>query len=239
MSGELARVEQPTPMAMLQIAVQQGADVDKLKAMMEMTFEWERNEARKAYAAAMVAFKADPPRIFKNATVDFTSAKGRTNYKHATLDNVNDLIAAGLQKVGISARWRTEQPEGGQVRVTCILTHVLGHSEETTLHAARDESGNKNSIQAVVSTVTYLERQTLLSATGMAVSNSDDDGRCGGPGMAPEVKQGFRDAMTLITDLEKWSALWGQITEATTACGDVASHEELRSEMAALRKGLK
>jgi len=219
--------------------VQQGADVDKLAKLMDLQERWEANEARKAYAAAMVAFKADPPRIFKNASVDFTSAKGRTHYKHATLDNVSELIAAGLQKVGISARWETEQQEGGQIKVTCILTHVLGHSERVWLQAGRDDSGNKNSIQAVVSTVTYLERQTLLSATGMAVKNTDDDGRGGMKGMDESVKADFLAAAETIDNMTAWENLWAKITEATTASGDVTAHEELRAAMAKKRKELK
>ena len=48
--------------------------------------------------------------------------------------------------------------------MTCVVSHRLGHSEENTLTAGRDESGNKNNIQAVGSTITYLQRYTLKAA---------------------------------------------------------------------------
>jgi hypothetical protein len=67
--------------------------------------------------------------------------------------------------------------------VTCILTHVDGHFEETTLCGPRDESGNKNSLQGIASTITYLERYTFKSAIGVA-SKHDDDGKASEP--APE-----------------------------------------------------
>ena len=51
----------------------------------------------------------------------------------------------------------------------------MGHSESTTLEAAADQSGGKNAIQAIGSTVTYLERYTLLALTGLA-THEDDDG---------------------------------------------------------------
>jgi hypothetical protein len=53
----------------------------------------------------------------------------------------------------------------------------MGHSESTSLTAAPDTSGSKNSIQAVGSTITYLERYTLLALTGLAAQGQDDDGQ--------------------------------------------------------------
>ena len=65
------------------------------------------------------------------------------------------------------------------MHVTCIVAHRDGHFEETTLSAGHDQSGNKNSIQAVGSTITYLQRYTLKAALGLAASD-DDDGRSHG-----------------------------------------------------------
>ena len=46
------------------------------------------------------------------------------------------------------------------------------------MFAAPDDTGKKNSIQQVASTVTYLERYTFLSITGLAVEDQiDDDGQ--------------------------------------------------------------
>ena len=88
-------------------------------------------------------------------------------YSYATLDQVCDQVTEALSKHGISHRWKIEQ-ENGLIRVTCILTHYKGHSEETTLAGSADTTGSKNAIQAVGSTVSYLERYTLLAATGLA-----------------------------------------------------------------------
>lgn len=164
-----------TPMSMLQIAVEQGADLDKLEKLMELQERWEANEARKAFIGAKAGFKSEDINIYKTRKVDFESRGGGTSYHHATLDNVADIISPALGKHGLSYSWKTEQPDSGVVRVTCVLTHILGHSEEVTLQAQPDQTGNKNNIQAVGSTVTYLERYTLLAATGMATADQDTD----------------------------------------------------------------
>jgi hypothetical protein len=165
-----------TPIELLRIAVSQNADLDQLTKLMDLQERWERNEARKAYVAAMNAFKAEPTRIVKNKHVHFDTQKGPNDYNHATLDHVCDQVIGGLSKHGISHRWKVEQ-SGEWIKVTCVLTHALGHAEETTLMGAPDATGSKNSIQAVGSTVTYLQRYTLLAATGLAAANTDTDGR--------------------------------------------------------------
>jgi hypothetical protein len=43
-----------------------------------------------------------------------------------------------------------------------------------------DQSGGKNAIQAIASTVTYLERHTAIAITGVAVSDEEDDDGAGG-----------------------------------------------------------
>lgn len=144
-------------------------DVNKLKELLEIRERWEKNEARKAFVAAMNEFKKSPPTITKNKSVSF----GTTNYTHATLDHVCEAVIGGLSKYGISHRWTVLQDDKW-IKVTCILTHAQGHSEETTLMGAPDASGSKNSIQQIGSTVTYLQRYTLLAATGLAASNDTD-----------------------------------------------------------------
>lgn len=171
-----------TPMQMLQMAVEQDADLDKLTKLMDLQERWEANEARKAFVAARAAFKAEAPTIAKNKNVHFTSQKGTTNYDHATLDNVAETLSPVLARHDLSFSWQTEQLDGGMIRVTCVLTHVLGHSEKVALQAGADQSGNKNNIQAVGSTVTYLQRYTLLAVTGTATGDQDDDGAQSGAG---------------------------------------------------------
>jgi hypothetical protein len=229
-------VSAPNPMQMIADAVAQGADVDKLSKLMDLQERWQKEEARKAFINALNEFKANPPDIFKNKSVAF--GQGKTSYKHATLDQVSGVIGAALSKVGISHRWNTEQLEGGTIKVTCVLTHAMGHSEATPLQASPDTSGSKNSIQAVGSTVTYLQRYTLLSATGMAVQDQDDDGR-GGKRMPEAEVEHWHQRIAAVQDDKEAGDLWKAISKATTIAGDVEANNDLRSAMVAKRKALK
>lgn len=170
--SNIEKVEVKTPAELISEAVKGGADLEKLKGLLELQERWEANQARKAYHEAMAKFKADPPKIEKDKSVSFGS--GKAAYKHATLGNVTEKITKALSKFGLSASWRTKQ--NGHTEVTCRITHILGHFEETALAAPSDTSGSKNAIQAIGSTITYLERYTLLALTGLATFDQDDDG---------------------------------------------------------------
>jgi hypothetical protein len=214
-----------TPMHMLQVAVSQGADLQKLEQLMALQQRWEANEARKAFDAATAAFKANPPAIVKNKLVDFATSKGRTTYRHATHDEVTNKITAALAPHGLSHRWDVEQADNGAIRVTCILTHAAGHSERVSMHASRDDSGNKNSIQQLGSAVTYLQRYTLLAVTGLTTADMrdvDDDGRgagisshSGAPAQAPEIPSDAKLAITEAGDWDEISNVWRGLTEPT------------------------
>lgn len=171
-----AAVVPADPMAMIGQAVADDAPIEKLQALMDLQERWEANEARKAFAQALTKFKKSPPSLSKDSHVEFKTSKGTTEYDHATLNHVSTVIGAALSKHGLSHRWDVDHLEGGQIKVTCVLMHRDGHSERVSMQSGRDESGGKNDIQALGSTTTYLERYTLLAATGMSAGESDTDG---------------------------------------------------------------
>jgi hypothetical protein len=198
-----------SPSRLIEMAITKGVDTQQLTALMDLQERWERNEARKASVVAMNEFKKAAPEITKNKTVSFPikdkqgNITGSNSYTHATLDQVCEAVIQKLSEHGVSHRWKTEQPNG-KVRVTCILTHAMGHSEETSLEGPPDDSGYKNPVQAICSTVTYLERYTLLAAVGLAVAGSDDDGKGGGTDLGTVACPECGKTGVVIASKEEW-----------------------------------
>lgn len=174
-SSPVAVRQSATPADLVRYAMDTNADLDRLEKLMQMQIQWEEREARKEFVADMARFKMNPPEILKDNHVQFKTDKGVTSYWHASIGNVVEKIVAGLAEHGFSHRWIPERCDGGMVKITCVITHRLGHSESTTLEAGLDQSGGKNNIQAMISTKTYLERHTLLAATGLATKDQGDD----------------------------------------------------------------
>ncbi|BBB99371.1 ERF family protein [Bradyrhizobium elkanii] len=161
-----------TPMEMLNRAVSSGASLEMVEKLMTLQERWEAGQARKAFDEAIAGAKAEIPPIQRNA-------KGHNDKRYADFAAIAKVVDPILSRHGLSYRFRTAQ--GERISVTCVLSHKSGHSEETTLSGPADASGSKNAIQAIGSTLTYLQRYSLVQMLGLAASN-DDDGKAGGDG---------------------------------------------------------
>lgn len=155
-----------TPMTLLESAVASG-NIELAEKLMSLQDRWEANHARKAFDKAIAAAKAKITPIQRNAT-------GHNSKRYADFAAIAKVVDPILSEHGLSYRFRTAQ--GDRISVTCVLSHQDGHSEETTLSGPPDASGSKNAIQAIGSTLTYLQRYSLVQMLGLAASN-DDDGK--------------------------------------------------------------
>jgi len=158
-----------TPMDMLARAVQSGADLDMIEKLMNLQERWEASNARKAFDAAIASAKAKISPIERNAS-------GHNDKRYADFSAIAKVVDPILSEFGLYYRFRTTQ--GDRISVTCVLSHKDGHSEETTLSGPPDASGSKNAIQAIGSTLTYLQRYSLVQMLGLAAAR-DDDGKAG------------------------------------------------------------
>jgi hypothetical protein len=202
-----------TPMDMIDRALAANATPETLERLLALQERWEASQARKAFDEAMAAAKAEIPVILKNKLVDFTGKTGiRTRYKHEDLGEIARTVDPILAKYGLSYRFRTQSPVGEPVSVTCIVSHRGGHSEENTLVGPRDDSGNKNPLQQVGSTISFLQRYTLKAALGLAAAE-DDDGRSFGqqPDAGPitaeqaaKIRQDIRETDTDEAKFLEW-----------------------------------
>ena len=154
-----------TPMEMLDRAVSSGAGIDTLTKLMDLQERWEKNQARKMFDEAIADAKAEIAPVVRNAT-------GHNSKKYADFAAIARAVDPVITKHGLSYRFRTQQTD--RIHVTCVLSHKAGHSEETTLAGPPDASGSKNAIQAIGSTLTYLQRYSLTQALGLAATDDDD-----------------------------------------------------------------
>lgn len=171
--AELVPVDRSETAAVLhmieRVARDPSVDMDKMLKLMEWRKEMITDQRRAQFDEAVSAAKAAIPPIARNAT-------GHNSKKYADFGAIAKVVDPILGQHGLSYRFRTTQ--NGTIAVTCILSHKAGHSEETTLIGPADTSGNKNAIQAIGSTLTYLQRYSLVQMLGLAAA-ADDDGKAG------------------------------------------------------------
>lgn len=183
-----------TPVDMLSLAVERGASIETLEKLMGLRERYEASQARKAFDEAVADAKAGIQPVLKNR-------EGHNGKRYADFAAIAKAIDPIISQFGLSYRFRTTQTD--RINVTCILSHKDGHSEETTLSGPADTTGSKNAIQAIGSTLTYLQRYTLVQALGLAASE-DDDGR----------KAGAADVQTIT---EEQAMLLRELIEATNS----------------------
>lgn len=170
-----------TPMQMLEIAVQHGKDLPYLKELMDLEERWRAHQAKRAYTTAMALFKKNMPDVVK----DMLNKQYGSDY--SSLANLVNTTNRVLGEYGLNARWSPDQTDG--IKVTCILEHADGHREEVSMKGPPDTSGQKNPLQQIKSTMTYLEGATFQAITGVVArsASADDDGNGAGRKQQPEL----------------------------------------------------
>lgn len=214
---EIQELQSNSPHSLISQALAQGAGIDTLERLMALQEKWEKNQARKAFFAALSKFQADLPEIKKTKKVNYnTKSDGTVQYNYSDLATIVKAIKPYQEKYGLSYRW--EFVENGNIKCTCIVSHVDGHSETTSMEAGKDTSGKKNEIQSIGSTRQYLQRYTLIAGLGLSTAEDDNDGKTSKAGSKewipePKKKVDWKKLIKNCETFEELSACWERMTE--------------------------
>lgn len=155
-----------------------AVDIDKMERLFQMHERAVERQARAAYASALAELQPQLPAVGERGGI--TNNSGAVTSTYALWEDINAAILPILSKHGFAISFRTGRSPEGQITVTGVLSHRLGHSEETTLALPVDSSGSKNSVQAVGSSTSYGKRYTAAALLNLTTRGEDDDGQAGG-----------------------------------------------------------
>lgn len=169
----------PTPQTpstidtLLQAAVAQNFDVEKLGKLIALKQLVDADIARKAYFEALAAFQGKCPAIIKSKSAK--RGNGNAMYSYAPLDAIMEVASPLLAEHGLSFSFKAETTEK-TVKVTCIAKHTLGHTEESVMET---ELATKTDImskpQQVAATITFNKRYAFTNAFGIVTKDEDDE----------------------------------------------------------------
>jgi hypothetical protein len=180
MNAVVIHPEQPVSILSIiaNVASSANVDVDKMERLLQMHTQMVEREARAAYAAALSQMAVELPIIPERGGIKDRSGNVQSNY--ALWEDVVGVITPVLSRHGFAISFRTGNDASG-VTVTGVLSHALGHSEQTSLTLPIDGSGSKNAVQSVGSSTSYGKRYTAAALLNLRTGNSeDDDGQAGG-----------------------------------------------------------
>lgn len=177
-------------------AIDQRVDVDKMERLLAMQREIMKLQAEAAFRAAMAAFQNECPIIGKTKIVK--NASGEVLYKYAPVENIIAQVKPLLLKHGFSYQIDTEYPPN-LVRAICIVRHIAGHSERSSVDLPLiTKTGIMSAPQVVSGTITFGTRRAFCNAFGIMTGDEDNDGRYDSDYLTDAEAMQIRDLLSAV-----------------------------------------
>jgi hypothetical protein len=161
-----------------------STEPEKLRLLGDLQQARLAHTAKAAYAAALIELQRALPIIAEAGRI--RDEKGAVQYSYALWEDTNEAIRPVLAAHGFALSFRTGR-EGQQITVTGVLSHRLGHSEQTTMQLPTDVTGAKNPVQAIGSSTSYGRRYVAMALLNLSSRGEDDDGQAANP--APTIDE--------------------------------------------------
>jgi len=159
-----------------QVALNPDADVEKLRAVMDMKMQMFDRGAEIEFNAAMSRAQSEMVPVIAG------SENKQTKSKYAKLERIIEDISPIWTKHGFALTFGSgECPKDGWYRVECEVSHSAGHSKKYHADLPPDMTGiagsvNKTAIHGFGSTVSYGRRYLTCLVFNIAVKGEDNDG---------------------------------------------------------------
>lgn len=168
-----------------------AVDPEKFERLLAVQERLLDRNAKVAFDQAFVAMQPRLPIITRDGriVVREKDAQGRrTGEKtqdtpYARWETIDALVKPILHEYGfaLSHRIGTVGEAEKRVRVTAILRHAGGHTDESCyFDLGADTTGSKNNNQAWASSVSYAKRHTACAVVNIITKGEDDDGKTSG-----------------------------------------------------------
>jgi len=167
----------PSPMQLIQRAIDAGTDVAALVTLSELAKEWEDRRNRQEFSRALAQFQIRCPTILKTKGGPAVTRGGSERmYHYAPLDEITRKVNPILHDLGLAYSWDTTDLDGLKT-VTCTLRHVNGHSESASFTCPCDsKSPAMSGQQKHGGADTYARRYSLTAILGITTADEDTDG---------------------------------------------------------------
>lgn len=174
-----------TPDQLIAECAANGADPDRMAKLLDLKIRWDAYNAKVQFDEALEKFRHSEVVVKATKQVSIATKGGDDiTYWHAELDKASDIVADALKAYGITHTWKPGIGPDGKPTMALVL-RAFGHTEEMgAMIGPPDNSGSKNAMQAVGSTMKYQARYVLLYSLGIVPKGPDDDGRAATGGLA-------------------------------------------------------
>lgn len=183
-------------------ALNPAVDIDKMERLLAMKERIEARRAEMAFNTSLSAMATELPDIDERGSIKNNAGQVQSTY--ALWEDIQAVIKPILQRHGFALRFRSGLHDDGRPTVTGVLSHVAGHTDQTTLVLPIDSSGSKNNVQGIGSSTSYGQRYTAKLLLNLTSRGLDDDGKSAGMGQAAQRIVADINACDGVDELRKW-----------------------------------
>lgn len=159
---------------MIMQAINKGVPVETLERVLAMRTQLKADWAKEQFDRCMADCQAEMPVIEKSKQAR-DEQKGKDLYKYAPLDAIIAVAGPIIARHGFSYSFKTLNAID-KVKVTCIVKHRDGHSEESDMETALSTKTQIMSApQQIAATVTFNKRYAFTNAFGITTGGEDDE----------------------------------------------------------------
>lgn len=179
---DVAAGEAP-PSKLIELALVQKVDVSVIERLVALEERIQVRNARAAFMDAMARFKATcppVPRRSENTQFSVTKNGMKVARTYASLEDIEATIRGPLGECGLAFRWSDSRVDNGLLTTACIVSHVGGHSESSSVVIPVAVRSGANEQQQYGSAMTYAQRYSLIQALGLTSCDEDVDGEDAG-----------------------------------------------------------
>lgn len=167
-----------------------NVDIDKMERLLMMQERVQERNAKAEFTAAKIEMRPELPEITMKGHIVIRDKNDATKIiqdtPFAKFEDIHESVMPVLDRHGFDLSFKNGMAPDGKVRVTTILSHVGGHSEDTYFDLPHDSSGSKNAVQAVGSSTSYAKRYGVLSILNIRVVGEDDNANAA---VAPPIEK--------------------------------------------------
>ncbi len=173
MNEDLPAIVEPTPLILIQQALEAKIPASELKELFDLQVRHEQRRAEEAYADAITAFQAWCPQIQNSKAVE--RKNGEVAYRYAPLEEIMRIITPGLRANRIVLSFDTAEGDG-KMQVTCRVRVGVVEKHTTVVLPVPQANAMTNATQATVGAVSYGKRCALMAALNIVCTDEDQSG---------------------------------------------------------------
>lgn len=157
---------------LIEMALKNNVNVETLERLVALKEKTDAQFAKNEFIRAMAEFQKSCPVIEKKKKVK--DKQGKDRYSFAPIDEIVSQVKELISQSGLSYTIKITNDDK-TLTATCIVTHIAGHSEESSFVVPIGSEEYMTEVQKFGARATFAKRYAFINAFGIMTGDEDND----------------------------------------------------------------